>query len=183
LKIAQAFRVAFRQANLREDLPQVPRLIVHRAVWMPLLAAVASLAVFVATGPKNNLTYFAFQTFVLPPSMATLFIAGFFVPTAAYLMGGIVGTATAVLYCVFVALASQGLVPDVAADSVEISQQIGFAFSIGPVSGVVLGAAAAWYRRFLYLSSPARPGAAGRPGASGNRRPRGASGRTGTRGR
>ena len=103
------------------------------------------------------------------------FITGFFVPRASYLAGGIVATVAAVFYSLFWVLAEQRLVPDVEPlEAGRVATEAIGAFSIAPISGVVFGAAAAWYRRFLYLSSPQR----GRP----NNTPRRRSGSTGRQG-
>ena len=78
-------------------------------------------------------------------------------------------TLASVFYSIFLIVAAQGLVPGVPALGADrLPGEIASAFAIGPVSGVVFGAAAAWYRRFLYLTSPARAGARG--GQGGNRR-------------
>jgi hypothetical protein len=167
--LAQAFRTAFRQANLREDLPEVPRLLIHRSVWIPIALSAASVVAFIVTGPKNVVTSFAFNTFGLPPALAAVFITGFFVPRASYLMGAIVAAVASIFYSIFLVVAGQGLVPDVPALGADrVPSEIASAFAIGPISGVVFGAAAAWYRRFLYLTSPARKPGQGRQG--GNRR-------------
>ena len=180
--IVQAARSSYRRVDIRKDLSQLPSLIVHRATWAPILLSLLSIIVFAVTGPTNTLTSFAFNIFGLPPAMAAVFIAGFFAPTAAWLLGGIVGLAVSVFYSGFVVVAAQGSVPDVpAVGSDQIPSMILNAFIIGPLYGVVLGAAAAWYKRFLYLSSPSRPPT--RPASNGNRKPRASAGRTGTRSR
>jgi hypothetical protein len=155
--ILQAAREAYRTVHLRADLAGLPRLVVHRAVWLPIVLSLVSTVLIVATGPKNAITSFAFNVFGLPPAMASVFIAGFFAPTAAWLAGGIVGLAAAIFYTGFLFLAAQGSIPDVdAATYQQISESALSAFIIGPLYGIVLGAAAAWYKRWLYLSSPAR---------------------------
>jgi hypothetical protein len=101
------------------------------------------------------------------------------VPRASYLAAGIVATVATVFYAVFVVVAAQGLVPGVPAVSADrVPGEILSAFSIGPISGVVFGASAAWYRRFLYLASPARGTA--RPGSGTARRPGRSAGRAGS---
>jgi hypothetical protein len=169
LGLGAAFRAAFRQANLAEDLRELPRLLVHRAVWAPIALSAASLLLVLILGPKHPVSSFAFSTFVLPPALAAVFINGFFVPRASYLTGAVVATVAAMFYALFWLLGGQGIVPDlepVTAD--RIAGEAATAFAIGPISGVVFGAAAAWYRRFLYLSSPARR--QNRGGQGGGRR-------------
>jgi hypothetical protein len=178
--IIQAAREAYRVVHLRADLAGLPKLIIHRAVWLPVLLSLVSTVLIIVTGPKNAITSFAFNVFGLPPAMASVFIAGFFAPTAAWLAGGIVGLAASVFYTGFLFLAAQGSIPDVdAASYQQISESTLSAFVIGPLYGIVLGAAAAWYKRWLYLSSPARTA---RPSGGGNRGQRAGSSRS-TRGR
>jgi hypothetical protein len=175
LSLGQAFRAAFRPADLRQDLRILPRLLIHKAVWIPIALSALTVFGFILTGPSNPVTLFAFNTFGLPPALAAIFITGFFVPRAAYLTGGIVATVATIFYAIFVVVASQGRVPDVPPVPPErVPGEVMSALSIGPVSGVLFGAAAAWYRRFLALSSPARANRSGnqgrRPGTNGGRR-------------
>ena len=86
-------------------------------------------------------------------------------PIAVQRAGAVVATVAAIFYALFWFLGGQGIVPDlepVAPD--RFAGEAATAFAIGPISGVVFGAAAAWYRRFLYLSSPARRQNRGGPG-------------------
>jgi hypothetical protein len=176
--IIASARLAYRRVDVRKDLRQIPALVVHRSVWVPILLSLISIVAFAVTGPTNSITAFAFNIFGLPPAMAAVFITGFFAPTAAWLTGAIVGITVSVFYSVFLVVVSQGFVPGVPAGGADqVPQSVLSAFVIGPLYGMVLGAAAAWYKRFLQYSSP-RP-ASGRPGSSTNRRPRQGSGRPG----
>ncbi len=174
--IVAAARAAYRPVHVRQDLRGLPALVLHRAVWIPMVLAVVSMIAAVITGPGNQVAWFAFTVFTLPPAMAGVFIAGFFAPTAAYLAGGLIGLVSAVLSVVYVTAAQSGSVPgDAALTSGSVSDLIVYAFGIGIGYGIVLGAAAAWYKRFLAFTSPQRPPtrAASRPanGRRGNSRP------------
>jgi len=153
--ITAAFRGAYRQAHIREDLALLPSLLRHWSFWVPAVLMVAT-AVTVTAAPSNPIAIFAFQTMVLPPAMAAIFVTGFFAPRGAYLLGGLLGVLDVIVYTGFLAYAgTSGLggepIPDAA-----IRDQVLSAISIGPPSGVMFGALAAWYRRFLALSNPNR---------------------------
>jgi len=179
LGLIAAARTAYRRVELRQDLRKLPSLLPHRALWAPMALSLGSTILFIATGPTQAIGSFLFNIFGLPPAMASVFVAGFFAPTASWLLGGIVGTSVAIFYSGFVLVAAQGGVPDVPAiEGDAVSALIANGFVVGPLYGMVLAAAAAWYRRFLYLSSPARPasrnGAGKGNGQRANRqRPRG----------
>jgi hypothetical protein len=157
--LSQAFRAAFRQPNLSEDVAALPRLLIDKSVWIPIGLALATVVLLVAVGPLS-LVLFAFQTFILPPSLAPIFITGFFAPRASYLLAGIVSVVCSVLYSLTFVLVQQRLIPGWPEGAV-LPIGIAEAFALGPAAGVVFGAMAAWYRRFLYLTGPARTPAKG----------------------
>jgi hypothetical protein len=158
----------------------LPRLLLHRAVWIPIALSAASVLLFAVTGPSNGIALFAFNTFALPPALAAVFITGFFVPRASYLAGAIVATVATLFFCAFLLVRQQGVIPDLPpVDPALVPVEIASAFSLGPISGLGFGAAAAWYRRFLYLSSPARGQARG--GSSPGRRSRSTTSRSSPR--
>lgn len=160
--IIQAAKEAYRVVHLRSDLAGLPKLLIHRSLWIPILLSLASTVLIIVTGPQNAIASFAFNVFGLPPAMASVFVAGFFAPTAAWLAGGIVGLAASIFYTGFLFIAARGSIPNVDPTTYQqISESTVSAFVIGPLYGIVLGAAAAWYKRWLYLSSPARRPASG----------------------
>lgn len=148
--ITAAFRNAYHPANIREDLALLPRLLRTRAFLIPLalIFAGSGLVLFDASNP---ISIFAFQTLVLPPAMAPIFIVGFFATRASYLLGGIVGFIDFIIYSAFLVW----IVPATggSATPAEIQEQVLAAAAVGPAGGVLFAAAAAWYRRFLALSN------------------------------
>ena len=223
--IGAAFRGAYRPANFREDLVQLPRLLRSRAVWAPALVSILTAAIVVATAGNEPITRVLAQFFLVPPPIGAVFVAGFFAPRASYLAGGIVGLVGALGFIVVVASLSAsltaGLIPGSSpapsgspavssvasaaspsavasspgasattstsasaaasaspgsspsatpapvAPPIDVGQAAGYWIALSVVSGGLFGAAAAWYRRFLRLSSARRAGAAssrqGRP--------------------
>ena len=150
-----AFRLAYHRANVREDLPLLPRLIRHWSFWVPLAVMIAS-AVVTAAAPGSPIATFAFQTFVYPPALIAMFVVGFFAPRASYLLGGILGVANVLVFGAFLAYSgTNGLAGEVI--PAETLQALFFnAVVLSPPAGVMFSALAAWYRRFLYLSNPNR---------------------------
>src|SRR6185503_4016149 len=95
------------------------------------------------------------ELLVLPgQALAPQLVAGFFAPRASYLLGLVAGLAQGIAFATVypTVLASMG--QPLAAD--QVSGLLTVSFVTGPVSGMLFAAAAAWYRRFLALSSPKR---------------------------
>jgi hypothetical protein len=158
-----AFRLSIRPIHVRQDLAALPWITIHtKAIWLPVLITIAATIVTAATGANDMVTGLLFTYFVVFPAIGGVFIGGFLAPRASWLVGIVVGLVSAACY---VALGLTGLLPpaspgagtsfaDVfAADprSATIS-----AFIWSPIMGAFFAAAAAWYRRFLALSSPNR---------------------------
>jgi hypothetical protein len=148
--IRNAFRQAFRQANLREDLLLIPRLIVHRAFWLPVLLSAVTAAAIIAFQGRELISVFAMTYFLMPPPIGAIFLAGFLAPRASYLLGAMVGIVSSVLLAIVVAA-----VPSMFGGATAVSALVE-SLATSPLAGILFAAAAAWYRRFLYLASPAR---------------------------
>jgi hypothetical protein len=168
--VLSAFRGAYHPAHIREDLGDLPKLLLSRAFLGAIALIVAGAAVFVFF-PGYNGAQFLFQTLTYPPAMAPIFVVGFFATSASYLLGFIVGLVDAAILAILIASGLLGA----ATDPNAIPSFLGGAVFTGAVTGAVFAAAAAWYRRFLALSSPKRAATAtgGNSGArakSGGRR-------------
>jgi hypothetical protein len=106
--------------------------------------------------PRYTGSAFAWELLVLPGSaLGPQLLAGFFAPRASYLLGLIVGLFQGLVFTIFITqfsgqLGSTELPPD------KVGNLLTLSFVTGPVSGTLFAAAAAWYRRFLSLSSPKR---------------------------
>jgi hypothetical protein len=149
-----AVRGAYHPAHIREDLAALPKLLVH---WSFLVSVVLVLAG--AAGqlilPNYTGTAFAWQLLALPGSaLAPQLVAGFFAPRASYLLGFIIGLEQGVVFTLIAStLAGQQGTP---IPSDQVGNLLILSFVTGPISGTLFAAAAAWYRRFLALSSPRR---------------------------
>jgi hypothetical protein len=218
--LGTAFRAAFRPANLREDLAALPRLLLHRSVWLPAAISLGTAALFIATRGTDAISFFLYQYFVVPPPIGAIFLSGFLAPRASYLTGAIAGLFGAIALAILVAAVSAGALgptgapgsspspsgsPATASGSPAPSgsaatgspaaspptsaspagsagvsaapsaapsptasgqggtpspQQLGdtvsYALILSPTAGVIFGAAAAWYRRFLAYANPNR---------------------------
>ena len=149
-----AFRGAYRPARLGEDLRQLPKLLTSRALLFGLgLVLVGAVAAYAFPGYTGSA--FAWELLVLPGSaLGPQLVAGFFAPRASYLLGLIVGLAQGVVFTLFLTQFAARLGTDLPAD--KVGNLLTLSFVTGPVSGTLFAAAAAWYRRFLALSSPRR---------------------------
>jgi hypothetical protein len=149
--IRNALRLAFRPLDLRGDLRLLPRLIAHRAFWLPVLLAAVNAGALIAFQGRELITQFAMTYFLIPPPIGAIFLAGFLAPRASYLIGLLVGIVTSFLLAMVVAA-----VPSLFPPGANFGDALVSALLTSPIAGILFAAAAAWYRRFLYLASPAR---------------------------
>lgn len=158
-----AMRSAYHRANLREDLRHLPMLLRSRALLAALaLVLVGAVAAFAFPGYTGSAL--AWELLVLPGgALGPQLVAGFFAPRASYILGFIVAMVQSVVYLgvtgMLAARTGTALPP---LDPTVLAIQ---GFIAPALSGALFAAAAAWYRRFLALSSPRRGQAAGRGGA------------------
>ena len=158
-----AMRVAWHQPHIREDIAALPSLLLTRWFLIPLALVVVGI-VGIIFFPTNYVSGLFFQLMVLPPAMAPVFIVGFFAKRASYLLGFIIALVDVIGYTAFVYIVvptlAPGTTPTQSAQDLILS-----AFAVGPLSGIFFASGAAWYRRFLSLSSRQRAQRSGqRPG-------------------
>ncbi len=159
--IGQAFRQSFRPLDVRGDLQAFPRIATRtKALWIPLaLTLVATILVIVVGISRTDLasvmTNFVFQYFVYTPAIGGVFIAGFLAPRASWLLGIVVGLFAALCFSIVILGFPLQIYPK-APTTDEATAAVGGAFILSPVMGALFASAAAWYRRFLALSSPNR---------------------------
>ena len=97
-----------------------------------------------------------FAYFIQTPAIGGVFIAGFLAPRASWLLGVIVGLVSAACYSLLV-IAFPSTIYPAAPPTAEQARDVAIsAFIFSPIIGGFFAAAAAWYRRFLALSSPNR---------------------------
>jgi hypothetical protein len=157
-----AFRQSYRPPHVREDILALPSLVRNRGFLAAIGMVIVGAAV-VAIFPNYTGSRFAWELLVWPGSaLAPQLVAGFFAPRASYLLGLLVGIVQGVVFTLFLTTFAERLGTTLPAD--QIGSLLSTSFLTGPISGALFAAAAAWYRRFLALSSPARSGA-GRGGA------------------
>jgi hypothetical protein len=107
--LGYAFRASFRPVNLGEDLRYLPKLLIDRSVWLPILLTIAAGVAFAVTNGSNWLVNLVATYFVAPPALGSVFIGGFLAPRASYLVGLIVGFVSAVVASVIILTSSTSL--------------------------------------------------------------------------
>ena len=169
-----AFRGAYHSPHVREDLAHWRELLTSRALLAAVGLVVVAAAAFVVF-PGYTGSTFAWELIVLPgQALAPQLVAGFFAPRASYLLGLVVGLVQGIVFASVYPLVLARLGNPVPGD--QIPNLLTLSFVTGPISGMLFASAAAWYRRFLAMSSPRRAAPAkGRAPAKGNpsRRPAG----------
>lgn len=155
----EAFTSSYRPVHLREDIAGIPQMLRHWSLWGVAVVILASAVLGIVLGPTNEAAAFPFQLFVAPGSVAGIFIAGYFARTAAYLAGLIVGLIATVFYGLVVVIVASGVTPGGAGLITQdlVGGLIAQALLINVLYGIFLGAAAAWYKRFLANTAPPRP--------------------------
>jgi hypothetical protein len=113
--------------------------VVILAMWSGLSADIQGIA-----------TYYL-QFFFLPPALFTFFIAGFFAPRAAYLVGFLYGLFAAVVWSAALLLLNSTTTPvtDPAVGQSDPLVIVGQMFLLGTIYGTFAAALASWYRGFL----------------------------------
>jgi hypothetical protein len=154
---AEAFRQSFRPMHVREDIATIPWIAVHtKALWLPLLITLASTIYIIATSGKDTISQFMFAYFIQTPAIGGVFLAGFLAPRSSWLLGVIVGFVSAICYGILVLFYPGAIyvgAPPTEAQAREVAIS---ALILSPIIGSFFAAGAAWYRRFLALSSPNR---------------------------
>lgn len=168
LGFGAAFREAYRPAKVREDLVLLPRLLTTRAfiaATLLVLLGAALLLVF----PGYDGSAFAFELLVWPGSaIAPQLVAGFFAPRGSYLLGFVVGLLQGVIFTTMLTTFGDRLGAVVTQD--QMSNLLFLGFVSGPFGGLLFAASAAWYRRFLALTSRRPASRSGGRGGSSRQR-------------
>jgi hypothetical protein len=158
-----AFRLAYHPARVVDDIRALPQLLRSRA----FLAAAGLLLVGGAAWllfPLRSGSVLLWELLVVPGSaLAPQLVAGFFAPRASYLLGFLIGILQTVVF-ILVSMSPSVVAAYAALGSDAVPEirpeQVAQAFLSASVTGALFAAAAAWYRRFLALSSPRRAPAA-----------------------
>lgn len=153
-------RAAYHAPNLSEDLPYLPRLLVHWSVLVSAVLAVGGTALFIAAGSSSRagasstVGYVAsmlVSLFVGPPPFGAALLIGFMLPRATYLVGLVFGALASICFTLVVmtepASATAGMAVPVVLLQVWVLGLVGTMFFAGGI---------AWYRRFLDLLNPNR---------------------------
>jgi hypothetical protein len=165
------FRVALRssagRAPIREDLAYLPTLVRTRAFLLPLLLLVVTTVIALQPGIlTSNIAQVVVQQIVSPPAFFAVFIAGMMTRRGAWMIGGLFG---AFAYVASAIIGSSDVISVLAdgnpvKDSFKaVAENLGnpaamFSDIYGAAAGGILaGAFAGWYSRFLRAMSPKQP--------------------------
>jgi hypothetical protein len=184
--IGKAFRLAFRPLDIRSDLQVLPTLIRSKALWVPLALTAGALGLVVTVGLQgtdvvNVVASLLYQYFIFTPAIGGAFLAGFLAPRASWFYGLVVGLAAAISFAILVLGVPSLVYPPPLPDAAVARDLVGSAFALSPILGSFFASAAAWYRRFLQLSSPNRARQAQQPRRGTDGRSRATPPKTGTR--
>ena len=165
------FRAAFRssagRAPIREDLAYLPRLMRTRAFLLPLVVVVVTTVVALQPGMlTSNIAQLAVQSILLPPAFVVAFLGGMLTRRGAWLIGGVFGIITYVASAIVggsEAMSAfpegnpvKGLLDGITANIGNPGAMIGDIYGVA-AAGILAGAFAGWYGRFLRAMSPNQP--------------------------
>ena len=165
------FRAALRssagRAPIREDLAYLPTLVRTRAFLVPLLVVVVTTVIALQPGVlASNIAQLGVQSILLPPAFVIAFLGGMLTRRGAWLIGGLFGVIT------YAASAIVGTYGDMTAfaDGNPVKALLdGITTNLGnpgamftdiygvAAAGILAGAFAGWYSRFLRAMSPNQP--------------------------
>lgn len=165
------FRAALRssagRAPIRADLTYLPVLIRTRAFLLPLVVVTVTTIVALQPGAlESNIAQLAVQSILLPPAFVVAFLGGMLTRRAAWLIGGLFGIIT---YAASLVVGSsnamsafpegnpvKGLLDGITANLGNPGAMIGDIYGVA-AAGILAGAFAGWYARFLRAMSPNQP--------------------------
>lgn len=160
--VTNAFREAYKPIHIRDDIRAIPWLTTRTpAVVVPVGLIVVASAWFllsagsvveIAASRYGTLSGIAFSLLVAPPPIGSAFLAGILAPRMSYMAGFITGLASFIAFSIVMSVAPPGTVEPLPAGIRE--SWVLWALSIGPVSGILIGAFAGFYRRFLRQINP-----------------------------
>jgi hypothetical protein len=154
--IGAALRLAYHRPEFRADIAWLPNMANSKALWIPLAAAAAAAVAYVAA--PSALTYTLMQYLVWAPPIGLLFITGFLAPRASWLFGVVLGLISSAIFGLLLYSGAWNTsAGTIGAPTIATDLYPSFMFQwifLSVLAGPFFASAAAWYRRFLQLSSP-----------------------------
>jgi hypothetical protein len=167
LGLRAALRSSAGRAPIREDLAALPRLVRTRAFVLPLALVIVTTVVALQPGVlTSNLAQLAVQSILLPPAFVVAFLGGMLTRRGAWLIGGIFGIITYAASALVGSSDAMAAFPEgnpvkvlldgITANLGNPGAMIGDIYGVA-AAGILAGAFAGWYGRFLRAMSPNRP--------------------------
>ena len=159
-----AFRASVAAAPIRSDLRALPGLLRSRAFAVPLIVAGATTVVAIQPGAlASTPVQLAVQSILLPPAFVLAFLAGMLTRRGSWMMGGLFGVISYVGSIVVAHVGDLGALD--ASNPIRALLEGAGGLGAGDallgnlyfvaIAGVLAGAFAGWYGRFLRAMSPA----------------------------
>jgi len=145
----------FKMPDILGDLRSLPHSFREKPIlFLPAVLFLVGLVIFEAlpslSADIQNIAGYYIQFFFAPPALFTFFIAGFFAPRAAYMVGFFYGLFAAVLWSfALVTLGTTTTNPAAEPVSTDTLPLLLNMLVIGVLYGTFAAALASWYRGFL----------------------------------
>jgi hypothetical protein len=167
LGLRAALRSSAGRAPIRADLAYLPTLIRTRAFVLPLVLVVVTTVVALQPGVlTSNIAQLAVQSILLPPAFVVAFLGGMLTRRGAWLIGGLFGIITYAASAIVGtsdAMAAfsegnpvKGLLDGITSNIGNPGAMLGDIYGVA-AAGILAGAFAGWYGRFLRAMSPNQP--------------------------
>lgn len=165
------FRAAIRssagRAPIRADLAYLPTLIRTRAFLLPLVLVIVTTVVALLPGAlASNIAQLGVQSILLPPAFVVAFLGGMLTRRGAWLIGGLFGIITYVASAIVGSSGAmsalvdgnpvKGLLDGITNNIGNPGAMLGDIYGVA-AAGILAGAFAGWYGRFLRSMSPNQP--------------------------
>ncbi|MCX5978334.1 MAG: hypothetical protein NTW70_02435 [Chloroflexi bacterium] len=167
LGLRAALRSSAGRAPIRADLAYLPTLIRTRAFVLPLALVVVTTVIALQPGVlTSNIAQLAVQSILLPPAFVVAFLGGMLTRRSAWLIGGLFGIIT---YAASAIVGTSGAMASFTEGNPVKGLLDGITTNIGnpgamlsdiygvAAAGILAGAFAGWYGRFLRAMSPNQP--------------------------
>jgi hypothetical protein len=146
-----AMRAAYHPVNYGEDLRFLPKLVTRtHAVWASTGLAIAGGAIVASGSDPNDFLFQIGMMMIAPWPIVPAMLAGILAPRAAWLAGAVAGFAAGAVLCVVVAI-SATFVDLAKVDTGSVVGTLAYYMVASICFGALMGALAAWYKRFLQL--------------------------------
>jgi hypothetical protein len=154
--VVEAFRLAAKPADVREDIRALPRILrTEPKVWLaPGLVVVGGIILVIPSLGESSIGRLLTGLLIFPQPLIPYFLGGMLVSRGAWLVGLLTGVLAGVISVVYVVTVSTTGASGIT--DAQKTEALLYVIVVSPLFGLATGAFAGFYRRFLRIASPAQ---------------------------